>query len=186
MALTLTSLSACSMMCDSCAPCGHDYHDVTRVLLMPQGLRPKLLYTIPTFQNPSGSVMPEPRRRRLVQLARKFNFIILSDDVYQLLNCDGAAAAPLPMSYCDVSWPAEGGTDNRVAARGGAISMGSFSKLLFPGLRVGWMHGRPELLEQCAARGVIRSGGCRAHFNSGLVMAAIDSGDFAVRWFASG
>jgi DNA-binding transcriptional MocR family regulator len=88
---------------------------------------PAFLYTIPFFHNPTGAVMSTDRCKRLVGLAQKYGFRIISDEPYNLLNLDGD---PLPSlaSYDD---------------SGLVISLGSFSKILAPGLRLGeaWACG---------------------------------------------
>src|SRR5262245_17717278 len=94
--------------------------------------RPKLLYLIPTFQNPTGTTLPQERRDRHVQLAQEYNFIIAADEVYHLL---GYAQKP-PKSFASYT-----NVDN-------VISLGSFSKILAPGLRLGWLHAHPEKIKR--------------------------------------
>src|SRR5581483_1916327 len=85
------------------------------------GEPPAFLYLIPTFQNPSGRTLSEARRRRIVELARAHDLLVLEDDPYGLVRFDGE---PLP-SLFDLS--------------GGEIAYSSsFSKTIAPGLRVGW------------------------------------------------
>src|SRR5437763_4080783 len=94
------------------------------------GEPPAFLYTIPTFQNPSGRTLDLERRRRLVELAREHDLLVLEDDPYGLVRFDGE---PLP-SLFELS--------------GGEIAYSSsFSKTIAPGLRVGWFV-LPEKLEQ--------------------------------------
>jgi 2-aminoadipate transaminase len=85
------------------------------------GLRPKLVYLTPTFANPSGSTMPASRRAELAALADRYGFVILEDDAYRQLYF---AAPPPP--------PIASSTDR-------VVRLGSFSKVLGPGLRVGWV-----------------------------------------------
>lgn len=93
--------------------------------------KPKLLYTIPNFQNPSGRLMSQPRRDAVLELAAKHDFLIIEDDPYgELLYVDGADTTPL----------AARDTDGRV------IYLGSFSKVLAPGLRCGFMAAPPALV----------------------------------------
>jgi 2-aminoadipate transaminase len=85
------------------------------------GAKPAFLYLIPTFQNPSGRTLPEERRRRIVELAREHDLLVLEDDPYGLVRFDGE---PLP-SLFELS--------------GGEVAYSSsFSKTIAPGLRVGW------------------------------------------------
>lgn len=82
---------------------------------------PAFLYTIPFFHNPTGAVMLPDRCKRLVALAQKYQFRIISDEPYNLLHLDGGALPSLA-SYDD---------------SGLVVSLGSFSKILAPGLRLG-------------------------------------------------
>lgn len=92
---------------------------------------PAFLYTIPTFHNPTGTVLSAERRTRLLALAETFAFRIISDEPYNLLSLDTAPHAPLA-SY---------------DASGLVVSLGSFSKILAPGLRLGAFLRRPAALE---------------------------------------
>lgn len=95
---------------------------------------PKLVYTILNHQNPSGCSMPPQRQRRLLQLADRYRFVLVVDDPYRLLNLDG------PVDHRE-SIPAMG------LQSGLVLYLGSFSKILAPGLRLGWILGHPPLLE---------------------------------------
>jgi 2-aminoadipate transaminase len=95
-----------------------------------EGKRPKFIYTIPTFQNPGGVTMSLPRRKRLVEVARERELLVLEDNPYGLLRYEGD---PLPSLY---------------ALDGGefVIYCGTFSKTLAPGTRLGWAAGpRPVI-----------------------------------------
>jgi len=87
------------------------------------GLRPKLLYTIPSFQNPTCATLSDARRRKLVALAGEFDFVVLADEVYQLLGFVGVEMPPPPLCYYD-------------DGVGRVISMGSFAKILAPAMCV--------------------------------------------------
>src|SRR5438067_9699870 len=106
--------------------------------LQAEGRRPKFIYTIPNFQNPAGVTMSLGRRRRLVEVARERELLVLEDNPYGLLRYEGE---PLPTLY---SLDAEA-----VGGRGAAdlvIYLGTFSKILSPGLRLGWaVAARPVL-----------------------------------------
>ena len=108
--------------------------------LQAEGRRPKFIYTIPNFQNPGGVTMSLARRRRLVEVAHERELLILEDNPYGLLRYEGE---PLPTLY---SLEAEvGGT------RAGAdlvIYLGTFSKILSPGLRLGWAVAPRPVLEK--------------------------------------
>jgi 2-aminoadipate transaminase len=91
------------------------------------GLRPKLVYLTPTFANPSGTTMPEERREELAALADRYGFLIAEDDAYRQLYFGAPPPRPIA-SHSD-----------RV------VRLGSFSKVLGPGLRVGWIIAPPTL-----------------------------------------
>jgi 2-aminoadipate transaminase len=88
------------------------------------GQRARLLYTIPTFHNPTGVNLSEARRRALVDLAVEHGLLVVEDDVYRELAYDGTAPPSL----------------FGLAPRGTVIRMGSFAKSLAPGLRLGWVN----------------------------------------------
>ncbi|WP_030018525.1 PLP-dependent aminotransferase family protein [Streptomyces monomycini] len=96
---------------------------------------PALVYVIPDFQNPSGVTMSEDKRRRLVQLAETHDFLILEDIPYRELRYGGQA----PAGFFEL------------APAGRVLTMGSLSKILSPGLRVGYVIGEPETLGALAA-----------------------------------
>jgi DNA-binding transcriptional MocR family regulator len=95
------------------------------------GTKPAFLYTIPTFQNPSGRTLSSERRRRLVELAREHDLLVLEDDPYGLVRFEGD---PLPTLF-----ELDGG--ERV------VYSSSFSKTIAPGLRVGYFV-LPQALDQ--------------------------------------
>jgi 2-aminoadipate transaminase len=108
--------------------------------LQAEGRRPKFIYTIPNFQNPGGVTMSPPRRRRLVEVAREREILVLEDNPYGLLRYEGD---PLPTLYS---------LDAALAGRGGAsdfvIYLGTFSKILSPGVRLGWAVAPAPVLEK--------------------------------------
>lgn len=122
--------------------------------------RPRLVYTIPSFHNPTGQTLDEERRERLAELSLEHDFLIAADEVYQLLYC---YAEPPPPLGC-------------LAGRGNVLSMGSFSKILAPGMRLGWIQTNPRLLERLLSSGVLNSGGNFNHFSSHIVRQAMEHG----------
>ena len=108
--------------------------------LQSEGRRPKFIYTIPNFQNPGGVTMSLPRRRRLVEVARERELLVLEDNPYGLLRYEGD---PLPTLYSlDASSSGRGGAADFV------IYLGTFSKILSPGVRLGWAVAPRPVLEK--------------------------------------
>ena len=95
------------------------------------GLRPKLLYTIPDHQNPAGVTLSAERRTALVELARRYGFLIVEDVAYRELGFDGTALASLWSIGPDV-----------------VVQAGTTSKTFFPGVRLGWAAGPAEVVAQ--------------------------------------
>jgi 2-aminoadipate transaminase len=121
---------------------------------------PHFLYLIPTFHNPTGMTMPQERRERLVQLAKEHDFMIVADEVYHLLSY----TQTLPKSfaaYIDVE---------------NVISLGSFSKILAPGLRLGWLQAHSEKIKRFNTCGLLDSSGGLNPFTSAIVGEVIKSG----------
>lgn len=92
----------------------------------------KLLYTIPTFQNPSGITMSLAKRKALLELAQKYDFYILEDNPYGELRFAGEDVA----------------TIKSMDTEGRVIYAGTFSKTLSPGLRLGWVVARGDILDR--------------------------------------
>ena len=108
--------------------------------LQAEGRRPKFIYTIPNFQNPGGVTMSLARRRRLVEVAHERELLILEDNPYGLLRYEGE---PLPTLYSlDAEAGGAGGAADLV------IYLGTFSKILSPGLRLGWAVAPRPVLEK--------------------------------------
>lgn len=109
-----------------------DVLEETLARLDREGRRPKFIYTIPNFQNPAGVTMSLPRRRRLVDIAHERELLILEDNPYGLLRYEGE---PLPSLYS-----MDGGEF--------VIYLGTFSKILSPGVRVGWAAAPRPVLQK--------------------------------------
>ena len=124
------------------------------------GRHPRLLYTVPTFNNPSGSTLALERRAPLLELAAEHQIVVLEDDVYRELWFD----APPPPSLWSMGSTAE------------VVRLGSFSKILAPGLRVGWLSASPEIVRRATARGLLNSGGGISHFTACMVAEYLTSG----------
>jgi len=97
-----------------------------------QGRAPKFIYSVPSFQNPSGVTMSLQRRRRIVELARLHELMIVEDNPYGLLRYGGEALPPL--------YQLDGGDY--------VLYVGTFSKILSPGIRLGWAVAPPPVMEK--------------------------------------
>jgi 2-aminoadipate transaminase len=111
--------------------------------LQSEGRRPKFIYTIPNFQNPGGVTMSLPRRKRLVEVARERELLVLEDNPYGLLRYEGE---PLPTLYSLDAQNGSSGTQD--ASSDLVIYLGTFSKILSPGLRLGWALAPRPVLEK--------------------------------------
>jgi 2-aminoadipate transaminase len=100
--------------------------------LAANGRRPKFIYSVPSFQNPAGVSLSPERRRRLVEIARERELLVIEDNPYGLLRYEGDPLEPL--------YALDGG--NYV------IYLGTFSKVLSPGIRLGWLCAPPPILEK--------------------------------------
>ena len=99
------------------------------------GKRIKMLYTIATFNTPTGWSMSLPRRRKLLELASRYGFIVLEDNVYGELRYDGET---IPTLFS-------------LDESGLVVKIDSFSKILAPALRLGWVSGDPEVMRAIGA-----------------------------------
>lgn len=107
--------------------------------LLAGGERPSLVYTIPEGHNPLGNSMPAEARRRLAEVARRYGVPVVEDDAYGLLHYDGAA--PPALRSFDPRW---------------VLYVGSFSKIMAPGLRVGWVVAQEEVVQRLS---ILKQGG---------------------------
>src|SRR2546429_2342529 len=135
--------------------------------LLAAGLRPKILYTIPDYQTPTGLSMNAERRHELVRLARRYGFLILEDVAYRDLGFSSAPPASL--------WS---------LAPDHVVQAGTFSKIFFPGVRLGWAAGPAEAVarlvlakqntDQCAGplgQRLLEEYGRRGHLDAGIERA---------------
>jgi 2-aminoadipate transaminase len=99
--------------------------------LLDRGARPKLLYTIPDHQNPAGVSLSADRRAALVELARRHGFLVVEDVAYRELRFDGELDRSLWSHGADV-----------------VLQIGTFSKTLFPGARLGWAAGPRDVVSR--------------------------------------
>jgi DNA-binding transcriptional MocR family regulator len=149
-------------------PCDHEGVDVdtlSAVLRECQqaGQRVAFFYTIPTFQNPTGTSLSPARRQQLAQVVANSGLRIVEDDVYRELWYEHVPAPSL--------WPA--------CRSGSVIRLGSFAKSLAPGLRLGYISADAATIQRLAGSGLLDSGGGIAHFQSLIVSEIMSNGDFA-------
>jgi DNA-binding transcriptional MocR family regulator len=179
------------------------------------GLRPRLVYLVPTHSNPRGGTLPTRDRTRLVELAVRYDFFVVADEVYHLLHWN---ETPPPPRMCEVErtvfadkglygWDEEGAKKGKAAAAwevrrsddvytdeiqsnvtspeavssARVVSVSSFTKILAPGLRVGWIEAARSIVDQVSDRGYVNSGGCVAPFAASIVVSAIENGS-QVEW----
>src|SRR5215217_5924826 len=109
-----------------------DVMEATLDRLKAEGRVPKFIYTVPSFQNPGGVTLSLERRRRLVQVAKERELLVLEDNPYGLLRYEGDAQPTL--------YALDGGEY--------VIYLGTFSKILSPGLRLGWTAAPRPVLEK--------------------------------------
>jgi 2-aminoadipate transaminase len=127
------------------------------------GERPRLLYTIPTFHNPTGRNVSLERRKALVAFASEESMLIAEDDTYRELSYDG----PPPPSL----WALDGA--------GSVIRLGSFAKSVAPGLRLGYVTSSAEIATRLATGGLLDSGGGMNHFAATVLAEYAAGGDYA-------
>ena len=124
---------------------------------------PKFLYLIPTYQNPSGCTLSQERREQLVGICQEQGFLVVADEGYHLLNY----GTKPPKAFAAYT------------RTGNIISLGSFSKILAPGLRLGWIQAANEKIKILTTCGLLDSGGGIESFYLGRCMQSIGK-----RWSA--
>ena len=121
----------------------------------------KMLYTIPAFHNPTSITMSHEKRLKISKLSNKYNMIILADEVYQLLYFDESNKPPKPLYYYG----------------GLTYSISSFSKILAPSLRLGWIQSSDKLLKVLKDCGQLDSSGGVNPFVSRIVHNILEDGN---------
>jgi 2-aminoadipate transaminase len=122
---------------------------------------PKFIYTIPIFQNPSGRTLSTSRRQKLVELALRDNFLVVVDEAYQFLTYSQNQTASFAVYTPEHEQ---------------VISVNSFSKILAPGLRLGWIQAHDTVISRLSGCGLLESGGGMNPYTSALVRGLIESG----------
>lgn len=121
---------------------------------------PKLLFDVPDFHNPTGVTTTAVRRKRLVDLAKHYNFIIVEDDPYRKIRFEGENVPPIK-SYDDT---------------GHVIAVGTVSKILAPGLRIGWAIADADLINRMAGQ---KSDGGTSPFAQRIIVEMNKNGQIA-------
>ncbi|KAF2437776.1 PLP-dependent transferase [Karstenula rhodostoma CBS 690.94] len=144
-----------------------------------------VIYAVPTFSNPSFKTMTRKRREQLVGLAREYDALIITDDVYDFLQWPSSLTAKdvsldkaiLPR-IVDVDRYHDGGAEREGAdGFGNSVSNGSFSKIAGPGLRTGWCEGTSKLVYGVSQTGSSRSGGAPSQIAATFLAEMLASGD---------
>ncbi|PQE06681.1 hypothetical protein CJF30_00008586 [Rutstroemia sp. NJR-2017a BBW] len=141
-----------------------------------------IIYCVPTFSNPSGKTMSLACRTQLVRLAREYDALLITDDVYDFLQWstnpntpdtpNKKAFLPRLVDIDRILDPIPRENDF-----GNAVSNGSFSKIVGPGVRTGWAEATPKLVYGLSQTGSSRSGGCPSQLTATIVNELLSSGD---------
>ena len=109
-----------------------DELEETVIMLKELGRKVKFIYVIPDFQNPSGITLPDSRRRRIIEIADKYDLLVVEDSPYREVRFEGKPQKLM----------------NELDTTGRVITLCTFSKIFAPGFRVGWVVGNPEILDK--------------------------------------
>jgi DNA-binding transcriptional MocR family regulator len=142
------------------APMDNDGVDIHTLERLVKVHTPAFFYTVPTFHNPTGRTLTAERRAMLTTMAKRLNCVIVADEVYHLLHY--GSRPPAPLACLDTEAP--------------VLSIGTFSKILAPGLRLGWIQTNEAMLNRIKQSALLAGGGGLAPFTSALVRPVIDSG----------
>jgi len=124
-----------------------------------------MFYTIPTFHNPTGICYSETVGRKVLSIAEKYNMLVICDDVYNLLKYeDSVPRFSRLKAMC--------GKENKLV-----ISNGTFSKILSPGIRLGWLEVPTSLVSRFTNCGFLLSGGAINNYTSGIIAQLLQDGD---------
>ncbi len=118
---------------------------------------PKLLYDVPEFHNPTGITLSAARRRALVETAERFGFLIVEDDPYRCIRFEGTPVPPV----------------QSLAPAGPVIALGTFAKLVAPGLRIGWVVAPAEVVRRMA---VLKSDGGSCPLTQRILLEYVRAG----------
>jgi DNA-binding transcriptional MocR family regulator len=139
-----------------------------------------IIYCVPTFANPSGRVMSLHHRQQLVRLARKYDALVVTDDVYDMLAWPSSPSAPAQQvthavmpRIVDIDATLDGGPIDNF---GHAMSNGSFSKIVAPGCRTGWAEATPSFSYGLSQTGSSRSGGAPSQLVASFISDMLAKG----------
>ncbi|CAF9943379.1 MAG: hypothetical protein ALECFALPRED_000251 [Alectoria fallacina] len=144
-----------------------------------------LIYIVPTFSNPSGKTMPLACREALVSLARAHNALVISDDIYDMLQWPStgneftspislSSISPIPR-LIDIDHALPNHPSDPYGFRH-TLSNGSFSKIVAPGVRTGWVDAAPALVRALAGCGATLAGGCPSQLVATMLAELMDHG----------
>ena len=128
-----------------------------------------MFYTIPTYHNPTGVCLSDSKSKKVIQIARKYNVLVVCDDVYNLLYYSDDDNVPKRLVSYDKK-------EDEDFGGGHVLSNGSFSKILAPGVRIGWIESSVEIIQKIISCGMIVSGGSLNPVTSGILAAGIECG----------
>jgi 2-aminoadipate transaminase len=131
---------------------------------------PKFMYILPNFQNPAGVTLSLERRHRLVRIADHYGIPIIEDDPYGDLRYEGEHLPPLVVIDSELQAENAPNSNGKGFLRGNVIYLGTFSKTLAPGLRLGWMVAPEEVIKRC----VMAKQGMDLHTSSFSQMVAYE------------
>lgn len=145
----------------------------------------QVIYAVPTFSNPSSRTMSLRRRKELVALAREYDALIITDDVYDQLqwpvkpdqgtDTDSSLRKAVQPRLVDIDRTMEPVPSS--GSFGNVASNGSFSKICGPGTRTGWVEGTPKLAYGVSQTGSSRSGGAPSQLVATFLAKLLESGD---------
>lgn len=142
-----------------------------------------IIYCVPTCSNPSGKTMPITRREALVRLARKYNALIICDDVYDIIQWP-ISSPVTPERPDSLRLPRLSDIDRAMGPSaddpqnfGYAISNGSFSKISGPGVRTGWVDASHAFAAGLASTGSSKSGGAPSQLCAAMLSNLVETGE---------
>ncbi|EAY30235.1 aminotransferase-like domain-containing protein [Microscilla marina] len=148
---------------------GIDVVEVERLIIEEQ-VKPALVFVIPSHQNPTSVNLSAPRRQKLIQLAVTHDFYILADEAYQLLS--------FPENKVHSALASEDYTE-----KGVVFTIGTFSKIFAPAIRLGWLQAKPDLIEWMVNHPVLVSGGGVNQVMAGWIEPILSNGSMQ-KWLS--